>query len=416
MRYTLIILLAVILCVSPVFSASPSVIVSDTSVIPSILMPEDLGMITVTLKNTAKTATVTEEDVHEPIQNVKSTTETKSTEYNPVIKSVYLDGKGDIQVMEGNSAFEGELGPEQTVSLSFLIKAPAVKGVYFPVLIVRMNSGNSMNYPIPVNVNLPISTENKPVIVIENGYSGYVAPGDRAMLNLNISNIGGSVAEGITIRIVDSDPEIAPVNTAGFHIDSLDSGESVSYKLEIITSKDAEVVLHELPVSIEYTEVDGTVCTLDESIPVDVRGVSRLDISSIKTEPVRVMGSEPFDLIIRLENTGTGDAKSTTAINDLPFMGDSESFVGKIKQGNDAPAYFSLMAKGAGEYYYNLTVQWEDDWGVHEEEYRLKLAVYGSDMLPAIIVIVLVLIIGGYFGYRYYIEGKKEMPWRKLRQ
>jgi len=415
MKYALIFLLAVILCGSPVLSASPSVIVSDTSVTPSILMPDDMGMITVTLKNTAKTATVTEEDVHEPIQNVKSTTETTSTEYNPVINSVYLDGKGDIKVLAGNSDFEGELGPEQEISLPFLIKAPAVNGIYFPVLIVRMNSGNSLNYPIPVNVNMPISTEKKPVIVIENGYSGFVAPGDRALLKMNISNIGSSVAESITIRIVDSDPAVAPVNTAGFHIDSLDPGESVSYDLEIITSMEAEVVLHELPVNIEYTEVDGTVCTLDESIPVDVRGVARLDISSIKTEPVRVMGNEPFDLIIRLENTGTGDAKSTAARQDLPFMGDSESFVGKIKTGNDAPAYFSLTPGGPGEYYYNLTVQWEDEWGVHEEEYRLKLAVYGSDMLPAVIVILVILIIGGYFGYRYYIEGKKEIPWLKPR-
>ena len=105
----------IIICSSPVLAASPSVIVTDTKVTPSILMPEDLGMITVTLKNTAKSATITEEDVHEPIQSVKSTTETTSIEINPVIKSVYLDGKGDIKVLAGNSEYTGELGPEQVV-------------------------------------------------------------------------------------------------------------------------------------------------------------------------------------------------------------------------------------------------------------------------------------------------------------
>lgn len=57
-------------------------------------------------------------------------------------------------------------------------------------------------------------------------------------------------------------------------------------------------------------------------------------------------------MTIRLENTGTDEAISTTANIDLPFEGTKEAFIGKIKPNNDAPAVFSLDGGTGGDYPY----------------------------------------------------------------
>ena len=49
----------------------------------------------------------------------------------------------------------------------------------------------------------------------------------------------------------------------------------------------------------------------------------------------------------------------------FPMSGGKEAYVGKIEPNNDAPAVFSLQAGDPGNYAYNLTVEYQDDYGVH---------------------------------------------------
>ena len=81
-------------------------------------------------------------------------------------------------------------------------------------------------------------------------------------------------------------------------------------------------------------------------------------------DPVRIKKGDAVSLIIRLENTGTDNANSVKASIDLPMSGGKDAYVGKIEPNNDAPAVFALQAGNPGTYPYNLTVQYEDDYGV----------------------------------------------------
>lgn len=77
-------------------------------------------------------------------------------------------------------------------------------------------------------------------------------------------------------------------------------------------------------------------------------GKSELGFVSVDTNPPRLTEGTPFDLTIRIENTGTGEAKQVSAKVDLPAEGTKEAFIGKIKPGNDAPAIFLLEGAKAG--------------------------------------------------------------------
>lgn len=388
------------LCIVPAFAGlnEPTVIITGTEMTPAVLMPGDTGVITVTLKNTAKASVTT----------TSTTQTTTSTEVNPTINSVYLDGGRDIEVLGGNSQYSGDLGPDQSIQLSFYIRAPETDGIYFPVLRVRVQGAESLLYPIPVNVNVPVSVIKQPMLIVSQTESGYVLPGDEVEVHLTIANSGQSPADDIFIRIAEESPSLAPKTSGSFHVENLEEGESEEIVFNLISDTDLDPGIREIPLDMSYYSVDGILVSQTAAFSLDVRGRAQLGIASIKTDPVRVMQGDQYDLIIRLENTGTGDATSTKAEIDLPFSGNKESFIGKIKPDNDAPAVFTLDAGEADDYEYALTVTYEDDWGVHTEEFPLTMPVRskGDGSIIVFGVVIIALIAAG--AWYYFVYRKKE--------
>ncbi len=396
----LAVLCIVALCTVPALAGlnEPTVIITDTEVTPAVLMPGDTGVITVTLKNTAKASLTT-----------TSTTQTTTTEeVNPTINSVYLDGGRDIKVLGGNSQYSGDLGPDQSIRLSFYIRAPETDGIYFPTLRVRVQGAESLLYPIPVNVNVPVSVVKKPMLLISQSGPEYVEPGDEVTVTLRVYNSGQSPADDIFIRVSEEDPSLAPKTSGSFHVERLDSNASADLVLSLITDTDLEPGIRELALDVGYYSVDGVQISQADAVSLDIRGRAKLGIASVKTDPVRVMQGDQYDLIIRLENTGTGDATSTKAEIDLPFSGNKESFIGKIRPDNDAPAVFTLDADEARDYDYTLTVAYEDDWGSHTEEFPLTMPVRskGDGGMIVFGVVLIALVAAG--AWYYFVYRKKE--------
>jgi hypothetical protein len=126
---TLIIIALLSAIVVPVSAAGePTVTITDYKVTPSVLMPDSLGTITIILKNTATSASVSEKSG----QLSDSTyAVVKTTDINVNIENVKLEGHG-IEVL--SKAFDrvGEIGPGQSLPLSFSIRAPSKSGMYYP--------------------------------------------------------------------------------------------------------------------------------------------------------------------------------------------------------------------------------------------------------------------------------------------
>jgi len=117
--------LVLILVPLPVLAENPSVMIADFTVTPSVLLPGDIGTITATIKNTATSANIRENTLTIGGDIVKV------TDINVNIESVHLDSK-DVEVISGNFKQVGEIGPGQSIPITFLIRAPARDGIYFP--------------------------------------------------------------------------------------------------------------------------------------------------------------------------------------------------------------------------------------------------------------------------------------------
>jgi len=408
---TMIAVLGII--VPPASADTPTVTIADYKVSPSVMMPDTMGTITVTVRNTAASATISEKTG--PLSSDSSGT-TKVTDINVNIQNVHLEGNG-IDVLSNDFDRIGELGPGQSTTITFSIQAPAKSGMYYPEVWIDTLGARSVKYPVPVNVNTPVGIQKQAILILDSSLTGSQNPGDEIPVSVTVTNSGSMLADDVTVRVENVSSTVAPKNTDLYHLGSLGAGAQKTFDLTLLSDKNTEAGLVKVPITIRYNAIDGTPMTQSTSIDVMFKGVAELGFVSVDTNPSRLTEGTPFDLTIRIENTGTGEAKQVSAKVDLPAEGTKEAFIGKIKPGNDAPAIFLLEGMKGGTYPYNLTISYTDDMGPHTLVRRMSLRVPPSDSSGNIILALIVLCIIGFAGYRYWYLPKKNgngsFPWER---
>lgn len=375
-------LLVLFLAIIPVQAENPTVIVADYTISPSVLQPGDVGTITAIIRPTA------------------------GTDVAVNIESVQLDSN-DVEVITGNYKRIGVIGPGQSIPVTFLVRAPAKDGIYFPEIWIDVTGGRSVRQPIPVNVNTQIAILRNPVLTTLKTVPEGVVPGDDLNAQVVLRNDGLSRADQITVTVNSSSPSITQKTASTYHFGSLLKGEAATIDMVFSTDKKAPIGLNQVYLTITYANTDGTTTTQTEVLGIHVIGKAKIGIASVSTDPVRIKKGDAVSLIIRLENTGTDNANSVKASIDLPMTGGKDAYVGKIEPNNDAPAVFTLQAGSPGTWPYNLTVRYEDDYGVQTRNETLQMTVNDGDSTGLIVAILLILILGGGGGYWFFVLRKK---------
>jgi hypothetical protein len=390
----------------------PTVTITEYKVSPSVLMPDGLGTITIIVKNTATSATLKENTGIYP----SDAATTKVTDINVNIENVKLEGNGII-VQSRDFQHVGEIGPGQSIPLTFSIQAPSKSGMYFPEVWIDTSGGRSTRYPVPVNVNTAVGIERQAILILASSLNGSINPGDEIPVTLTISNAGQTVADDVVIRIENVSESVAPKDSDAYHLGAVPAGGLKTVDLALLSDKKTSSGLVRIPVTIRYNAIDGSQRTQMTAIDLMMKGKAELGFVSVDTNPPRLSENTPFDLTIRIENTGTGEAKQVSAIIDLPAEGTKEAFIGKIKPGNDAPAIFLLEGLKGGNYPYNLTLTYTDDMGVHTQTRQMNLRVPPVDNTVNVIIGLIIIGILGFIAYRYWylpkVNGDGKFPWDK---
>ena len=408
-----IILVFVAALVVPVSAVGePTVTIANYRVNPSVLMPDSLGTITIMVTNTATSASIQENTGGTPTDAAT----TKVSDINVNIENVHLEGNG-VDVLTKDFDRVGEIGPGQSIPITFSIRAPSKNGMYFPEVWIDTTNGKSTRYPIPVNVNTAVGIQRQAILIMDSSLTGSVNPGDEIPVTLTVRNAGQTLAEDVTIRIENVSASVAPKNSDTYHLGAIMAGGQETVNLALLSDKKTEAGLVRVPVSISYSEIDGSARTQLSGIDLMMKGKAELGFVSVDTSPPRLAENTPFDLTIRIENTGTGEAKQVSANVDLPAEGTREAFIGKIKSGNDAPAIFLLEGLKGGNYPYILNITYTDDMGVHTLTRQMNMRVPPADNSGTIITLAIILVILGVVGYRYWYlprsKGDGKFPWDK---
>ena len=409
----LVLFLLMVVFIPPAQAAgAPTVTITDYKVSPSVLMPDSLGTITVTIKNTASSSSIRESIGVSP--DYAGTTYT--TDVNVNIENVHLEENG-IEVLTEDFDRIGEIGPGQSTTITFSIRAPSKNGMYFPEVWVDTTGGTSTRYPIPVNVNTASGIQKKAILIMESSLPASVNPGDDIPVTLTMKNAGQLLADDVTLKLINVSTDVAPKSTDLYHLGTIGAGSDKTLIITLLSDKDAKSGLVRVPVTVSYNALDGTVVTEQTGIDIMMKGKAELGFVSVDTSPPRLAEDTPFDLTIRVENTGTGEAKQVSAVIDLPVEGKKEAFIGKIKPGNDAPVIFLLEGAKGGNHPYNLTITYTDDMGTHTMTRPMNLRVTPTDLTGTIVFLLVILVVLGFVGYRYWylpkVNGDGKFPWER---
>jgi uncharacterized membrane protein len=403
-----------VLLVPPVHADdTPTVTVTDYKVSPSVLLPDSTGTITITVKNTANSASVSEKTGKLAPDDYSVIT---TTDINVNIENIHLEGNGlTVQTKDFDSV--GALGPGQSILITFPIQAPDKSGMYYPEVWIDTSGGQSTKYPIPVNVNTAMGIQRQAILITDSSLTGSVNPGEEVPVTLTVSNAGQLLADDVTISIGNVSGSVAPKTSDLYHLGTIGPGEQKTLDLVLLSDKSTNPGLVRVPVTIRYNTIDGTPTTQVTGIDLIMKGKAELGFVSVDTSPTRLVERTPFDLTIRIENTGTGDAKQVSATVNLPTEGTKEAFIGKITPGNDAPALFLLEGMKGGDYPYNLTISYTDDMGAHTLTRPMNMRVPPTDSSGNIILVLIVLAVLGFLAYRYWYlpskNGDGTLPWVK---
>jgi hypothetical protein len=389
--------------ISAATAAEPTVIVADYAVKPPVLMPGDTGTITLTIKNTAQTAS--EKENYGTVIG-GTFTSTRSTDINVFIENVHLDENGIVVV---NDDFDriGELGPGQSVPVTFVIRAPEKSGIYFPEAWIDVKDGRSTRFPLLVNVNTDIATQKKPSLAVARTLPAQVKPGDDSTAHLVLTNTGLTRATDVTVTASSGQKSLALASTGRYYIASLDPGNEYAMDLSFTSDRDTPVGINPVTLTITYANPDGTMEKQTETLGIPIKGSAEIAVSSVTNDPVRPNPGSPFTLIVRVENTGTDRATSVRATLDTGFAGTKDAFIGSIDKDSDAPAVFYLQATKDGTVPAGVTITYTDEYGTHTvNEATTVTTTQPSVLLPAI-ALILVFIAGAVYWYLRIRPGKE---------
>jgi hypothetical protein len=383
--------------IAPAAATDPTVIISDYSVTPAVLMPGDMGTVTLTIKNTAQAAS---EKENTGIVSGGTFANTKSTDINVFIENVHLEENG-IVVLTDDVERLGELGPGQSIPVMFVIRAPERSGIYLPEVWIDVKDGRSTRYPLKVNVNTDISTQKKPSLSITQELPDRVAPGETCTATITVKNTGLARASDISMGVNSGTKSLVLTTTGRYYIEHLDPGEESSMTLRLATDRNTPLGIDPVSLLISYRNPDGTAERQTEIIGIPVKGRADIAVSSVTTDPVRPVPGSPFTLILRIENTGTDRATSVRATLDSPFAGTRDSFIGSIDKDSDAPAIFYLQVTKDGTVPANLTISYDDDFGPHMISERTTIVTSPASSTTTIVLAVLLIGIIAGAGYWY---------------
>jgi len=187
-------------------SAEEQIAVTNVSVNPDTLMRGDTGTVTVEIKNTGETGVTISR------------------------AELYPNGISVLNDKTYNSV--GTIGPGNTMSFTFTVRANAQDGIYYPTFYLDIRGGGSVRYSVPVTVE---STEIQVNVV--DAPRTYPANG-KDTITLSIGNPREGSVNGVTVT--PSGEGIRSTRTAVF-LGALEPDEEKNASFEIVASQSTEL-------------------------------------------------------------------------------------------------------------------------------------------------------------------------------
>lgn len=237
--------------------------------------------------------------------------------------------------------------------------------------------------------------EIKNVSVASN--NSQVEPGEVFKIRVSLENVGDNEIKWLKLSLNPKDKALIPLTSDSEIIfKDIPHGSIKDTEIWFSLEKDAAVKNYPIDLALTYLDERGIEYNETKLVGIVASGRASMDIAKKTTEPAVIIENNPFTLTLKIENTGTGDAKGVTARLDSSLVGDNLAYLGEIKKDDYSNAIFTLDSDGNGKKSGILQINYEDDFGKHEIQKEIILVVNPSDggnLLPLLIGIIAIVIV-----------------------
>ena len=301
--------------------ADPSIMVSDYELSPSVFMPGDEGILTLTVTNGELTSTTTTTET-----NVQGgfTESTSTTDVNGVfLKKIWMDEvcDGDKEIKASTYYLDvGFLSAGKSITIDFevIVDEKFTEGVYFPKLKINPTGYDIINYPIKFKVS------NNSVDLISKSVPSQVSKSGSTYITLTVMNNRENTVKNVRIspRAI-SGIEIKPETVI---IENLVASSSEDISFSLIPSESGE---KNLIFDVSYDNGENEHATYS-NFTVDIS--NKHDVSPIiYTMPSEIEAGNKESVKLKVYNSKTEDISSVivTPISDAKIT-PSQYFVGAM--------------------------------------------------------------------------------------
>ncbi len=336
--------------VVPITSADPAIMVTSYELDPSVLLPGDDAVLTVTLTNMETTSS--KQTTTTTGNNVTVRTITKSATINNIW--IVSDGDGSYSVKaHDNYPDVGDLAPMASLTVSFSISAHEniSAGLYFPLVRVDVEDYQDVKFPIPVRVS------NHSVHLLEKDVPSKVSSSGSTQISLSAVNKLQTTIKDVSVRAKnESTFELTPKS---YYVGSMQSETSH----DVIFSIHAKTLgKNELPLVLSYRNGENTHSYM---MNLSLESVQTADVSPVLYDiQNQLQKGQTERITLEVFNAKTETITGVIVIPETNLtVSPSQYFIGSMDPDDVFSASFDISSEDAsiGNYSIGFKVSYKQD-------------------------------------------------------
>jgi uncharacterized repeat protein (TIGR01451 family) len=367
-------LLSALFLLGSVF-ATPGITVSSVAVSDSVIHAGDSGSISFIVTNTGDRALTT----------------------------ITINLDSSLSVSPDSFFFQDfDIGESRYVSSVYRAASNTASGAYNIAINADFNVGGT-EY---VDSNGAVVTVMPVNYLVVDSYTSSISINDDNVFTISVTNEGSDNLENVFLNLVLPNGFI-PISGSQFYYSLIRPGETINSSASIFVEKEIEPKAYQF--SLVKTAKD---YSSSDVLNVIVRGTPNLAFSGINLDPnIPVSGTEQT-ISVQIENIGSGKAYNVIAqlLLDSGTRGTKIEYLGSIDREDLTSAIFDLQLGVFSSINGEVVVTYNDESGVgHEIRQGLEYEVLAAPVdNTSLLLILAVLGVAGYFGYKYYVKNKKK--------
>ncbi len=313
-----------------------------------------------------------------------------------------------------------EAGEKAELSFEIKVNKDAVEDTYqlsIQYFSEKLSSGTSSPFDIEV-VKEVSAVETSIEVKGTKESTTAIEPGHTADVGLTIENPSSTAMRDVVakLELSGSDIPFAPLGTTSEKkIDLIPGQDSGEVHYTLIASPDAEAGLYKVPITIRYYDSQGYLRNMSDIVGLIVGSKSNLQLEIESTE--LTTDTETGNLVVKLINAGTTDVKFLNLAlldsEDYEIISSSSMYIGDVDSDDYETAEFRLKMNEE-EALLKFDMEFKDANNIaYEESKVLPVKLYSAKELGKengsawTWVIVILVLVGGYFGYKRYKKSKQ---------